>query len=421
VITLRLTCALLVLLVSGTPQAHAGTDPAYYSIRLPAGTTLAGYDVHGRVVVATPAEAATLRSRGVVLTELGKVYHPLPSATADGTTFYGGYHTSLGHERHNAAVAAAHPRLVKLYDIGDSWLKTQRRGGHDIQALCITSLQPGDCATGSKPRFVLHAQIHAREIATGELAYRWIDLLVGSYGKDPVITRLLDTRELWVVPVANPDGLDLVASRPSRPVLQRKNADDSVQDCGLGRTGVDLNRNSSFQWDASQGRPCDDTYPGPSQASEPETAAIQGLLDRLFRDTKGGIDAPAGRDTTGIFITLHSFGNLVLAPWGFTNQPAPDRAALVALGKKLSAFNGYPVSTGDAGLGYFAPGATDDWLYGTRGVPAYTFEVGPEQGQCAGFLPTYSCLDSTLWPSNKGAFLYAARAAATPYGPLPTG
>ncbi|QNE22253.1 peptidase M14 [Kribbella qitaiheensis] len=324
------------------PVAQADSSPAYYTLKLPAGLTIAqlvkdGYDIsHGHgtrpIVVATPAEAKSLRDRGVLLGKSGSVYQPLVRrADATGTTYYGGYHTVVGHEQHNAAVASAHPNLVKLYDIGDSWKKTKGQGGHDIHALCITKLTTGDCAlnsTGKKPKFVLHTQIHARELSTGELAYRWIDLLVTSYGKDPAITSLVDSRELWVVPMANPDGVDVV-------------------------------------------------------------------------------------------LTLHSFGNDILAPYGYTNTNAPDKAALVALGKKMSGFNGYSVTTGDGGVGYFAPGATDDWLYGTRGVPSYTFEVGPDSGSCGGFFPAYSCMDSTFWPKNKGAFLYAAQAAATPYGTLP--
>jgi hypothetical protein len=85
----------------------------------------------------------------------------------------------------------------------------------------------------------------------------------------------------------------------------------------------------------------------------------------------------------------------------------------------MGALNGYPVSTGDGGVGYFAPGATDDWLYGTRGVPSYTFEIGPDSGSCGGFFPAYTCFSSTLWPGQKPALLYAARAAGAPYGKLP--
>ncbi|GAA1653134.1 M14 family zinc carboxypeptidase [Kribbella alba] len=408
-------------------------EPAYYTMKLPAGVTVAdlvrdGYDItHGHgsrpTVVATPAEVDKLRARGVLLGKSGNVYQPVArAADPAGTTFYGGYHTVIGHEQHNSAVAAAHPDLVKLYDIGDSWRKTNGQGGHDIQALCITKLTTGDCAlnsTGKKPKFVLHTQIHARELSTGELAYRWIDLLVSSYGTDPEITSLVDTRELWVIPMANPDGVDVVAGKPSRPVMQRKNVDSSAGGCPATDAGVDLNRNSSFQWDVKEGQPCDETYPGSKAVSEPETVAIQGLLDKIFRDTKGAVDQPAAADTTGVFLSLHSFGNDILAPYGYTNTDAPDKVALVALGKKMGALNGYPVSTGDGGVGYFAPGATDDWLYGTRGVPSFTFEVGPDSGTCGGFFPAYSCMDSIFWPKNKAAFLYAAKAAAAPYRTLP--
>ncbi|GAB3820579.1 M14 family zinc carboxypeptidase [Kribbella italica] len=430
---LALAAAAVVVAPSGSAAPPvAAPEPAYYSLKLPAGTTVAGlirdgYDIsHGHgsrpVVVATPSEVSQLRERGVELGKIGDVYQPLPRGVDAAGTFYGGYHTSTGHEEHNAAVASAHPDLVKLYDIGDSWKKTKGQGGHDIQALCITKLAAGDCAlssTGKKPKFVLHAQIHARELSTGELAYKWIDLLVSSYGKDAEITSLMDTRELWVVPMANPDGVDVVASSPSRPVMQRKNVNNTTGGCPAAAAGIDLNRNSSFQWDPQEGGPCDETYPGTKAVSEPETVAVQGLLDKLFRDTKGDVGSPAAADTTGVFLTLHSYGNDILAPYGYTNTAAPNRAALVALGNKMGAFNGYPVSTGDGGVGYFAPGATDDWLYGTRGVPSYTFEVGAGSGSCSGFFPAYSCMDSTFWPKNKGAFLYAAKAAATPYGTLP--
>jgi hypothetical protein len=432
---LALAAAAVVAAPSGSAtQPVAAPEPAYYALKLPAGTTVAGlvregYDIgHGHgsrpVLVATPDEVSTLRDRGIEAGRIGEVYQPLDRVAADeaGTTFYGGYHTTIGHEEHNAAVAAAHPDLVRLYDIGDSWKKTKGQGGHDIQALCISKLVAGDCAlssTGKKPKFVLYAQIHARELSTGELAYRWIDLLVSSYGKDPAITSLLDTRELWVVPMGNPDGVDVVSASPSRPVMQRKNVNNSAGGCPAADAGVDLNRNSNFQWDPQQGGPCDETYPGAKAVSEPETIAVQGLLGKLFRDTKAGVGDPAAADTTGVFVTLHSFGNDILAPYGYTNTAAPNRAALVALGKKMGAFNGYPVSTGDGGVGYFAPGSTDDWLYGTRGVPSYTFEVGAASGTCGGFFPAYSCMDSTFWPKNKAAFLYAAKAAAAPYGTLP--
>lgn len=87
----------------------------------------------------------------------------------------------------------------------------------------------------------------------------------------------------------------------------------------------------------------------------------------------------------------------------------------------MGALNGFPVSIGDGGIGYFAPGATDDWLYGTRGVPSYTFEIGPDSGPCAGFFLAYSCMAATFWPQQEPALLYAAQSAATRYGSLTLG
>jgi hypothetical protein len=142
-------------------------------------------------------------------------------------------------------------------------------------------------------------------------------------------------------------------------------------------------------------------------------------LETIFPDTKGALDEPAAAGTTGVFLTLHSYGNVILAPWGYTRNAAPDRAALMALGNKMSAFTRYPVATGDGGVGYLTPGSTTDWLYGTRGVPSYTFEIGPRAGACSGFLPAYSCVSTTFWPLLKPALVYAAQSAETPYGHLP--
>ncbi len=72
-------------------------------------------------------------------------------------TYYGGYRTVTEHEQHLAAVAAAHPDLAVVVDYGDSWRRaTGRPDGHDLWAVCITKVRPGDCALSpetDKPRF----------------------------------------------------------------------------------------------------------------------------------------------------------------------------------------------------------------------------------------------------------------------------
>ncbi|MEV8509158.1 M14 family zinc carboxypeptidase [Actinoplanes sp. NPDC051475] len=435
------TAVLLPLLGAGlaVPGSAAASVPttaeqAYYDVTSPSTTaaglatdlTRRGYDVlegpltHGVPILATAADAQRLRHRGLTVHYAGPLYQPVASTfRAAAGTYYGGYHTAAGHEDHNRQVASAHPDLVVLRGIGQSWLKTQSSGGHDIQALCITKIKAGDCATtsgGSKPKFTLMAQMHARELATGELAYMWIDYLVNNYGANADVTRLMDTTELWVIPIANPDGVDIVSSNSTRPVSQRKNAHDNGCS-GTGR-GVDLNRNSSYHWDVNQGTKCSETYPGTNAASEPETQGIQNFLAGIYRDTKPSADfSPATTDTTGTFLTLHSYAELDIYPYGWTNSLAPNNNDLRTIATAMSQSNHYDVVHGDGGLNYFAPGATDDWIYGTRGVPGYTIEVGPDTSGCSGFFPRYSCM-SSFWSLNRPAFLTLANAAAHPY---PTG
>jgi carboxypeptidase T len=402
------------------------TSPSTSAAGLAADLTQRGYDVlegplaHGVPILASAADAERLRHRGLTARFAGPLYQPVASTfLAAAGTYYGGYHTTAGHEAHDQQVATAHPDLVVLRSIGQSWLKTQARGGHDIQAVCITKIKAGDCAvtsSGSKPKFTLMAQMHARELATGELAYQWIDYLVNNYGKKADVTRLLDTTELWVIPIANPDGVDIVSSNSTRPVSQRKNAHDNGCS-GTGR-GTDLNRNSSYHWDVKQGTKCSETYPGTSAASEPETQGIQSFLAGIYRDTKPTADSsPATTDTTGTFLTLHSYAELDIYPYGWTNTLAPNNNDLRTIATAMSQANHYDVVHGDGGLNYFAPGATDDWIYGTRGVPGYTIEVGPNASGCSGFFPAYSCM-TTFWNLNLPAFMALANAAAHPY---PTG
>ncbi|MEU4806208.1 M14 family zinc carboxypeptidase [Actinosynnema sp. NPDC023587] len=414
------------LLLLGTDSLAAQPDTAPYYWQVPGADerTLqaAGFDVDHGVdgavqVVGDPRVADRLAALGYRPEKVDTVYKPLtPGRTADVgvRTFYGGYRTVAEHDKHLNDVAAAYPALTRVYDIGDSWRKTRGQGGHDIKAICITKKQAGDCAldpNSPKPRFALMAQLHARELATGELAWRWIDHVTQGYGTDAEVTSILDTTELWVVPIVNPDGVDIVASGGNRPLMQRKNANNTGASCSAPSYGVDLNRNSTFKWGKAGTSRCGETYQGTAAGSEPETKAVEAWFTRLFPDQRGPGDTdPAPVTTKGVMITVHSHGNLIMPPWGWTWNANPNAAQLAALGRKMAAFNGYTVGAeGDT------TGTTDDFTYGTLGIASYTFEIGSASGTCGGFFPQYSCVDSLFWPKNKGAFLTAAKAAKAPY------
>ncbi|GIH03994.1 peptidase M14 [Rhizocola hellebori] len=342
-------------------------------------------------------------------------------------TFYGGYRTVNAQYAHLAAVAAARPDLATVYTYGQSWRKTQNRGGYDLRVICITKISSGDCARSTsapKPRFLLMAQIHARELTTGDVAYRWIDYLVNNYGVVPAVTNLLNTTELWVIPIANPDGVDIVQQGGNSPFLQRKNGDDvGGTNCGLtgsSQSGVDLNRNAGSHYGgaSTSTNRCAQTYRGTAADSETETRALEALQRSLFADTRGtGDTAAASANTKGIFVTLHSYANLVLFPWGFSNSVRTGNdAKLRAMATQIRTLAGSGWQSGQPGdVLYNASGTSDDWIYDQLGTPSFTWEIGPNSGSCSGFLPAYSCQTSTFWPKLQPMLMYAAGKAAAPY------
>ncbi|WP_199043933.1 M14 family zinc carboxypeptidase [Glycomyces salinus] len=425
------TTATVAVTAQADPAEPETADPVTWSLdgltaEQAADLLARGFDVAhqdpdgGVLVVGDGTVADDLRDLGFDPEFHDTVYKDLAPAAAQDGTYYGGYRTVDSYEADLEKIAADHPDLTRLYDIGDSWLKTQGQGGHDIWAVCVTAVTEGDCERSpdsAKPRFTLIAQIHAREIATGEVAWRWIEKLVNGYGTDEAVTDLMDTTEMWIVPVANPDGVDVVASGGDNPILQRKNVNDSNGTCGGSGHGIDLNRNSTFAWGDDSTYPCGQTYQGPAAGSEPETRALEQWLGSIHPDQRGeGLDAPAPDDARDVFISLHSYGEYIIIPWGHTDRTAPNDAATRSLGQAMSDSNGYLVGTASETVGYGASGTTDDFTYGEFGIASYTFEIGGRFGTCGGFFPAYRCVDDRLWPENEGALMTAAEAAAAPYG-----
>ncbi|WP_394824562.1 M14 family zinc carboxypeptidase [Pendulispora albinea] len=339
-------------------------------------------------------------------------------------TYYGGYRTVNAHYAHLDKVATDYPGLAKVVTYGQSWKKQTGRGGYDLKAICITKQAAGDCAlspNSAKPRFLLYTQIHAREITTGEVAWRWIDYLTANYNTDATVKQLVDTEELWVVPIANPDGVEIVQQGGSRPQLQRKNANTSNETtttCSTPNHGVDLNRNFGSHWGgASTTRSvCGETYLGPRADSEPETQASESLWRKLFPAVRGPNPSdPSPATAKGLLLTLHSAANTVMFPWYYETVRTGNDATQRAIARQLGSITGYPYGQSGEVL-YAASGSTDDWAYEKLGVAVFTIEVGAG-GNCSGFLPAFSCQASTFWPKMRPALIYAAQKAVAPFKP----
>lgn len=338
-------------------------------------------------------------------------------------TFYGGYRTANAFVEFENDVAAAYPNLVKLVKYGDSFT-----GDNPLRALCVTVNADQNCAlepTTEKGRLLFMAQIHARELSTSELSWRLLTRLIDGQGRSADITALLNDTEIWIVPEANPDGIETVEKGieedgfgSTSNAWQRKNLNPGDVNCGTGQSsqiGVDLNRNWDAFWGGAGSSPqqCSLVYHGESAASEPETSDLAELFRDLFEDQRGpgsGDEAPA--NTRGALLTLHSYSNLVLFPYG-SGGNTPNDEGLRSMAFRMSYFNGYTTGRPNEIL-YEVTGSTDDFSYKDLGIASFTYEIGPQSGTCGGFHPPYSCQD-TFWDLNREAILYAANAAQQPY------
>ena len=99
------------------------------------------------------------------------------------------------------------PQLFSLESAGKS------HEGRDIWIVACTNRATG--APGEKPAFWVDGNIHAAELTASMACLYYLNTLANGYGKDPDITRLLDTRTVYVCPRINPDGAEwALADKP---------------------------------------------------------------------------------------------------------------------------------------------------------------------------------------------------------------
>lgn len=225
---------------------------------------------------------------------------------ADGFEVWSRYAGAGGLKEQYEQMAADHPRITKLVSIG----KTVN--GQDIIAVKV-SKNADRLKDGKRPSVLYMGAQHAREWITPEMNRRLLDHVLDGYGRDRRITKLVETTELWFVPVANPDGYDYTFEPGQR--LWRKNLRDNNGD-GVITTadGVDLNRNFATKWgydnEGSSPSPSSQTYRGTSPGSEPESQVLQSFVGRV------GFE---------FLVNYHSAAELLLYGTGWqVATPTPD-------------------------------------------------------------------------------------------------
>ncbi|MEU4495174.1 M14 family zinc carboxypeptidase [Streptomyces sp. NPDC023998] len=310
----------------------------------------------------TKKQAGELREQGIGITEHTLSTRAQKRVAAAGDGVFRPYSGESGLQREILATAQANPALTKVVSIG----KTLK--GQDILALKV-SKGAKKYRDGSKPATLYMSNQHAREWITPEMTRRLMHYYLANYGKDPRITKIVDSGELWFVLSANPDGYDYTftgtAERQWRKNLHDNNGDGKI----APGDGVDLNRNFTYKWgydnEGSSPDPFDETYRGTAPASEPETRALDAFEKRI------GFEYG---------INYHSAAELLLYGVGWqVATPTPDDVLYKSLAGTPgnSAIPGYrPQVSSEL---YTTNGEADGHAANVNGMMMYT----PEMSTCA--------------------------------------
>lgn len=277
-------------------------------------------------------------------------------------SFYATYRNLDEIEARIASLVAANPTLARLSQIGQSVQ------GRPLRLVRITG--PGTPAEqNARTAIVVICNQHAREWKTPLAGTYIVEQLLSLYASDPQVQQLVNSIDLYLVPSVNPDGF--VYSRTVEALWRKNRRDNPATTCD----GVDLNRNWSHLWGldnvGSSPSPCSETYRGAAgPLSEPELQQID-VLVRQLRDQR----------RLAMFWDVHSFGQLILYPWGYTAQPARD----VAEHARLSTITQNAIRTvrnrtwtaapGSTGL-YFTNGTANDYGYAVGRAMSWTIEIG---------------------------------------------
>ncbi|XP_032413218.1 carboxypeptidase A1-like [Xiphophorus hellerii] len=247
-------------------------------------------------------------------------------------------------------LVAENPKLVSKTVIGQSY---------EGRLLNVLKFSTGG---SNRPAIWIDTGIHAREWVTQASGVVFAKKIVTEYGTDSALTEILNRMDVFLEMVVNPDGYHFTHTNNR---MWRKNR---KQNRGSTCVGVDLNRNwnAGFGGHGSSNNPCSEIYRGTRAHSEPEVKSIVN-----FVRSHGNIKA---------FISIHSYSQMLLFPYGYTRKPAKDQAELDQVAQKaitaLASLYGTSYRYGSIITTiYQSSGGSIDWTYNQGIKYSYTFEL----------------------------------------------
>jgi len=224
-----------------------------------------------------------------------------------------------------------------------------------------------DCfMIGNGPeRLHMNGAVHANEWITAPLLLRFMeDLLECSCSqRSEIITHLLEQVTLWIVPMVNPDGVDLaqdgaaIAGDDWRScLLEWNNGEDNFTTWKANIRGVDLNDQFPAMWEVERERrqvngPASQDYSGPCPLSEPEAQALAQLTESVEFSR---------------VLSLHTQGREIY--WNYRDQEPPEAEELANRLGEASGYRAVKLSGSDAGY--------KDWFILKFRRSGFTIEAG---------------------------------------------
>ncbi|XP_059470334.1 carboxypeptidase B-like [Neocloeon triangulifer] len=294
------------------------------------------------------------------------------------------YHPFKDIEGYVDYLANTYPEICQMEVIGQS------SEGRPLKVLKIST------GGKKKPAVWIDGGIHAREwISPATVTYLLLQLVEFRHDHPS----LIDDLDWYVLPVVNPDGYEYSHTTDR---LWRKTRSSSADG---GCVGVDANRNFDVHWAqvGSSINPCREIYAGSRPFSEPETKAVSDFI-------------LSHKDEIKVYLTMHSYGQVWLVPWGYKAEKPQDYYDMYVLAEQgveaLERVRGtdYLLGTADE-LIYVSSGGSDDWAKEKAGIKyAYTVEL-PDTGRYGFVLPASEIepVGQEVWEGVKSMMLYFVR------------
>lgn len=234
-----------------------------------------------------------------------------------------------------------HPDFVKV-----SSLPTKSIEDRDI---FVVKFSNSPDANNNSPEVVISGAMHADEPIGPSVCMNDMNYLCDNYESDPEIKWLIDNRQIYFIPVMNPDGYVFNENFSSK--RWRKNRRHNSD----GSYGVDPNRNYPYKWaydnSGSSSDPNAMNYRGPEPASEPETKAMMDFVNSHKIRTWQNHHSPAD-------VLLIPFGHKDSYPW-------EDTLVYHTICREQDKFYGFSKwgNTHDAYGGFMVNGDAADWAW----------------------------------------------------------